>query len=361
MKINLADYDLSDFILKEGIIGGDKCFLIFPKHIGVKWTKDNLIFRSSIWNVDGELISAGFKKFFNFSEQPELTYTPFSTTANGGVQIIEKIDGSTLIVSQYKNELIVRTRGTMDATKLDNGFEINYLKEKHPKAFEINSELSYLYEWVTPNNKIVLDYGEEPELYLIGIIEHENYTMASQFIIDEEANNILVKRPKTYSYNSIKDVLSDVPSWEGKEGVCIYCNKGQDIRKLKAEHYLSLHRMKSELGSFERVIDFWISHDMPEYNKAYQIIVDALDYEIAEQTKGSISRICDGWKEVKKIVDFMKKFVQDHKEIDQKTFAAKTFQKWGDTNRSGFVFSLRQGKELTKENYKKLLYQVLKK
>ena len=96
-------------------------------------------------------------------------------------------------------------------------------------------------------------------------------------------------------------------------------------------------------------------------HKVYQIIVDTLDYEIAEQTKGSISRICDGWKEVKKIVDFMKKFVQDHKEIDQKTFAAKTFQKWGDTNRSGFVFSLRQGKELTKENYKKLLYQVLKK
>ena len=361
MKINFQDYDLEGFVIRECKIAGDECYLIFPQHIGVKWDKKNLIFRSSVWTKEGELISAGFKRFFNWSEQPDLAYTPFSLTANGGCELIEKKDGSTLIVSKHRGELIARTRGTVDASGMENGWEIEYLKEKYPLAF--NHELldghSLIYEWTSPENVIVLNYGEV-DISLIACIKHEDYSLFRQSELDKIALEIGVPRPAQYHYKSIKEMIGDVETWVNAEGICCYCNNGQDIRKLKSEWYLSAHKMKSEMGSIERVIDFWFANDMPDYQTAYQTLCDLFDFEIAEKCKGDLSRICDAWKEVKRIVDFMEKYVYDNSHKDQKTFALDTLQKWGDTNRASFVFSLRKGQELSKENYKKLLYQCLK-
>ena len=245
MKINLEEIDIDNFVKRDGVIAGESCTLVFPPHIGTKWSKQTLHFRSSIWNSEGELISASFKKFFNWGEQPDLTYTPFSTKANGGIETITKEDGSTLIVSQYKGQLITRTRGTFDACQLDNGHEIGLLMQKYPEAFELDvdsngtANYSLIYEWVSPNNIIVLNYGPEPDIILTGKIYHENYTLEQQKSLDSLATKIGVSRPEEHHYDSIKELLEDVAQWQGVEGVCVYCNKGQDIRKIKAEQYLA--------------------------------------------------------------------------------------------------------------------------
>ena len=126
--MNITPPDPTQFIYRPVTIAGDECVLIIPNHIGVKWTKQNLMFRSSIWKINSEAdwtpVSLSFKKFFNWDEQPDLDYTPFSLAANGGCQILEKCDGSTLIVSKYKGELIIRTRGTADASFMENGHEL---------------------------------------------------------------------------------------------------------------------------------------------------------------------------------------------------------------------------------------------
>jgi hypothetical protein len=363
MNIKFSDYDLTDFNLREGEIAGDKVFLICPPHIGTKWTKSNLHLRSSIWNEDGDLISASFKKFFNWGEQPDLSYTPFSPTANGGITAMEKMDGSTLIISRYKGELIARTRGTMDATQLDNGWEIADLIEKYPKVFDnlyLNDGYSIICEWVTPNNRIVIEYTE-PDIILIGMINHKDYTLTDQKVLDLIGQELEVKRPRFFEYKSIKEMLADVPTWKKTEGICVYCNRGQDIRKLKADYYLKLHRLKSEMGSYERVVDFYFENDQPTYPEFYTIVCETLDYEIAETIRGQMSKIVDCMKEVTKIIDFMKKYVEENKHKTRKEFAIETQQKWGTTNRASFVFCLLDGKELNKEQTKKLLYQVGKK
>jgi len=360
MNINFSEHDLSEFNLREGDIAGDKVFLICPPHIGTKWTKKNLHFRSSVWNEEGDLISASFKKFFNWGEQPDLCYTPFSPTANGGIKVMEKMDGSTLIISKYKGELIVRTRGTLDATQLDNGFEIEILKEKYPKVFDnhyLDDGFTILCEWVTPTNRIVIDYPE-CDIILIGMINHKDYSLVDQGALDIIGQELNVKRPRIFEYKSIKEMLEDVPTWKKTEGVCVYCNKGQDIRKLKAEYYLKLHRLKSELGSYDRVVDFYFENNQPNYTEFYNIVSEMLDFEIAEQIRGQISKICDCMKEVHEIVSFMKNYVEEHKHLSRKDFALDTIQKWGKTNRQAMVFTLLDGKELGKEQYKKLLYQV---
>lgn len=363
LKIDLNSIEKESFMVHPHTIAGETCFLVQPIHVGAKWTKDNLIFRSSVWNSNGELVSASFKKFFNWGEQPDLCYTPFSLTANGGCNLVEKIDGSTLIVSKYKGELIVRTRGTVDAAKLDNGYEIELLKQKYPKVFShalLNVGVSILFEWTTPTNKIVIDYGNEPQLFLVGMICHNDYSMYPQAILDLEAQNMNVSRPQRFNFASIKEMLEGVDAFKGQEGLCVYCNHDQDIRKVKSAAYLAAHRLKSELGSFDKLVDFYFTCGCPDYLAFKDKIEQLTDFELFNQIQGDVSRIAGGIKETKKISDSMGHFVTPLRSITRKEAAEKIFQAYGKTNRASMAFKLLDGKILDDDDVKKLLYQTLK-
>ena len=366
MKIDLSKIDLENFMTHPHEIAGETCHLVQPVHIGAKFTRDTLIFRSSVWNSQGELISASFKKFFNWGEQPDLCFTPFSLTANGGCELIEKIDGSTLVVSKYNGKTIIRTRGTTDASKIDNGHEIEWLKDKYPNAFKHydtdgdTSGYSHIFEWVSPVNKIVLNYGEDPDIYLTAIIRHSDYTLSSQLDVDRMATVMGVKRPLRYNFASIKEMREAVEQFKGKEGLCVYCNHGQDIRKVKSAWYLALHKMKSELGSYERIVDFYFTLGRPSYQEYYDFIVKNYDYELAEQCRSGISCASDGMKEVENIIAAMREKVEPLKNLLRKDAARIIIQAYGQTNRSGMAFVLLDGKELTTDDVKKLLYQVTK-
>lgn len=365
MKIDLSTIDTENFVLRETEIAGETCYLVFPKHVGCKWTKDNLIFRSSVWNSEGELISASFKKFFNWGEQPDLTYTPSDLKAKGGCQIMEKLDGSTLIVSRYNGQTIIRTRGTTDATILDNGHEIALLRKKYSKFFDmfesVKTQLvSVIFEWESPENRIVIKH-DELDMKLTAIINHENYTMFYQSDLDKYAEIHALKRPRVFNFNTIEEMKNAVEAFKGIEGVCVYCNNGQDIRKLKGVEYLAKHRLKDELGNFDRVVDYYFTHGCPNYNDFYQSVVDTIDWETAEEIRGDISNIIDGMKEVELIRQHMLQFANNLKSVSRKEAAEKIIQAYGKTNRASFVFRLLDAKELDEKDLKKLLYQVLKK
>lgn len=293
--IEIMQIDLNaipeDFLVKEQ----DGLFLINPK-IQTKWTKDNLIFRSSIWNAGGELVSGGFRKFFNFFEQPELDYTPFSTKANGGVDVLEKRDGSLMIVSNYQGNIIHRTRGTFNAENLDNGFEIAELKQRFPLAFSPPEHLSYLFEWESTRNRIVVKHSEL-NLVLIGAVDHEDYSLLTQGELDGLSIELGVPRPERFFYDSIKEMLNDVAAWQDREGIVVYSQNGQSMRKVKADEYLRLHRLKSELGNINRVAEFFAEAGCPSYEDTYKLIETSLDFEVAERCKGDIKTVCGIWEE----------------------------------------------------------------
>ena len=99
MKIDLNTIDRESFYVNEHVWNGERVYLVVPKEMGCVWTQENKIFRSSVWNYDGELISASFPKFVNWGEKPETFPTPSSLD---NTTIVDKLDGSTLIVSKYK-------------------------------------------------------------------------------------------------------------------------------------------------------------------------------------------------------------------------------------------------------------------
>lgn len=365
------------FAFKTGTIAGDECTLVFPQHIGATWTKRNLILRSTIFRTsDFYPVSLGLKKFHNWHEKPELTHRPFSTTANGGINVMEKLDGSLLSISKYKGELITRTRGTFDASALDTGAEIGYLMQEYPDLFNVDVDSegtcnhSLITEWTSPNNIIVLKYGDDPDIVLLNKVNHEDYTLETQRNLDDLGKKLGVRRPERYHYDKIKDMLEDVPTWDGREGVCVYSKKDQAITKIKAEIYLALHRMKSELSSFGRVLDVFIEFDMPSYTDFHSLVTEAYDFEIAQRAMPHMSICCDGWKEVKNIIVGMQNFldntlntIQSKKGFREtrKQQAKAIFESYGHkSNRAGMLFTLLDGGDLGKDEIKKLMFQVIK-
>ena len=362
MKIDLDTVDRESFMVHEHSLNGEIVYLVQPKHIGAKWKNDNLHFRSSVWNYNGELISASFPKFFNWSEQPDLSPVPNSLK---NTTVVEKLDGSTLIVSKYKGQYILRTRGTVDASTMANGFELELFKSTILSKLQDNNDTwgySIIWEWLSPINKIVLSYGDEPMWKLIGFINHTDYSLATQDMLDLMAKKYDLLRPEIYTFTDITDMLQIVDKWQDREGVCLYSKNGQTIHKIKASKYLLLHHLKSELSSLEKIMDVWLEQGMPDYNTFYNYIFTTFDFELAEQIKGTISRIADGKKEVNKIVDGMNSFVNNRlcSLPTRKEQAQLVISSYGDSGRSSMIFKMLDGKSLGKEEYKKLMFQVLK-
>jgi len=272
MKINLKYINREKFSVKEK----DGLFLVNPNLNYVDYKKDELIFRSSIWDAEGNLVSAGFKKFFNWDEN-KLSKQPKDIE---GCDFIEKIDGSLLICSKYKDKLIFRTRGTFEAYQFPNSNEIDMLRQKYNIDSQLDERYSLLFEWVTPSNKIVLNYTK-PDLYLVGVIRHEDYNYAVQDALDEFADICGWKRPKRFTFNSIEGLMT-VKDWINQEGICMYYNSGQSIVKIKSFDYLKKHSFKTNLN-WERLVDmYWDWKESDEYDSDmfFSYIEEIYDYEI---------------------------------------------------------------------------------
>ncbi len=366
--LNAIRADADNFMVHEHFIGSTPVYLIQPVHIGTSWNKNNLINRSAVVTADGTPVSLSWKKFANFQEKPEVFNVPSSLD---GCEAMEKIDGSTLIVSTFGEHLVIRTRGTVDASKQDNGWEIDFLKQKYPLAFSnavvTSGSTSVIFEWYSPSNKIVLDYGDEPLLYLTGIINHRDYSYVSQDVLDIYAKEWGVLRPRRYTFETIDQLQTAVKAFRGVEGVCLYFHNGQEITKIKGDSYLFLHRAKSDISSLEKVMDLYLDRwvatgHFPTYDEFFKFLEVSFDYEIAVMARGHVSRICDAMKEVEKIIHAMRNFITPFMVSDapRKNVALAIQQAYGITSRASFVFRIYDRKPLTVDDYKKLLFQVLK-
>ena len=359
MKITLTDYDLTGLQQHEIDFCGNPAVLIIPEHIGVKFNQSNKIFRSSIWSMDGQLLSAGLPKFTNFGENPEHFPVPLNVD---GVQFVTKIDGSLGIIDYVNDKLNMRTRGTSTYLSLENYIDFDYCLNENPKIVEWiknHSNYSLLCEITTPKMRIILDYGDTPKFWLVACINKDDYSLMTQSELDKLAIELGINRPEVYSFETIEDCLNTVKTWDGKEGVCLYHKNGQAIHKIKAELYLKLHRFKSE-ASLDNTVELFVEYGCPSYNDFMSKLQAQYDYECMLMIVPFASIVLDAWKETQKIINHMKEFVKLNGDLVRKDFALKVISAYGKTSRSGFVFTLKDKGELTSDQVKKLIFQCLK-
>lgn len=188
-----------------------------------------------------KIIAKGFSKFFNASEHG------FEHIQNRmkrlKYNIYEKLDGSLIVLFNYNGEWVNSTNGSFDS-------EQSILSKKLLTDEMLNTldkDYIYLLEYISPLNKIVINYEAE-ELILLAILNRKNNF--SEISLDSELNKSCFKKVEKVKIK--ENLLSNLQSITflnvpNKEGFVIVFEDGFRV-KLKFEEYVRLHKIKTELS-----------------------------------------------------------------------------------------------------------------
>jgi len=200
-----------------------------------KWDDVTLQCRGLVTDTDGNVVARPFKKFFNMEEGK---HTPTSE-----FDVYEKMDGSLIIIFWYDGGWVVASRGSFTSEQAVAASKIFFDELDH--NFSIG--ITYLFEFTAPWNRIVVDYGEKPNLTLLGAIRTETGEEASWDVlkgIADGANCDVVKKYDGISdYSTLKGMIGN-----NAEGFVIRFSNG-DRMKIKGEEYLRLHKIMTEVST----------------------------------------------------------------------------------------------------------------
>ena len=227
-------------------------------HAGVDFT--NKLYRDArglTLDEDGNIIIRGFEKFFNYKQfdnkdyynYPEEfvnQYTKVNADLTDELTFIEKLDGSLILLSVYKDEFIAATTSSSY-----NDFTISALKwfnsldtKNEIKQYIKDNKVTLAFEYVSPYNQIVVRYEEE-DYRLIGEHENETGVRSSQEKLDELAGTFKFNRPKYYKM-TLGEAIKDLNILKGIEGFVLENTYGKLI-KFKVEDWF---KSKGETGIF---------------------------------------------------------------------------------------------------------------
>lgn len=207
------------------------------------WTPETRQCRGLIANDDRVVVARPFPKFHNFEEhsRSEIAFSkPFV--------VAEKIDGSLgVLYSRSDGQLAIATRGSFTSPQAQHGTSI--LRECHAD-FQPFDGLTYLFEIIYPENRIVVDYGRRRELVLLAVIDTAtgrdfvgpsgwHGARAEAFTVDCRPRNVLDEIHPSGQSNAEGYVLRfDWP----KTGPQFRC-------KIKLAEYVRLHRLMTGLNA----------------------------------------------------------------------------------------------------------------
>ena len=340
------------------IFCGLDSYLINP-HVDARWNNNNLFYRSLITDKEGNVLSSGWPKFFNYGEKPECYPNP---EHYNDWSLCDKIDGSLLIADYVNEQFSMRTRGTASYVTQENAKDFELLPQKHPKVVDFlkeNSHLSLLFEIVTPNNVIVVR-NNQIDFYLIGAIDKNKMNVVSSSDLTDIWRKIgPISMPQFYNFldtNDLSKIAENIKYWKGKEGIVISYNNNQNRIKIKSDWYLFIHRVKSQLSSTKNLIEFYADNEMPSCEDFYKLIETEFDFEIAIQLKEEIEKICEAGEKAKKYIDHILEVLHDIRKVETRKEQAEMIKRNFQEN-SSFAFSILDSKIITKEQWIKLINQ----
>lgn len=216
------------------------------------WCEETEVCRGLIVNEKREIVALPFKRMFNWLESGR-------TSSGHIVTITEKLDGSLgILVREHPTPKIERfrivTRGSFDGEQA--AWATNFLHENANECFwwTLKPWWTPLFEIIYPDNRIVLDYGDEEALYLLAI--RNRYT--GEYLpfypdVYEWGIEWGFPTPRTFDFNNVTAIIEATDWLPGtQEGWVVEFSDGQRF-KFKGDRYLELHRIVTNT-SFKRIL-----------------------------------------------------------------------------------------------------------
>lgn len=191
----------------------------------------------------GECVCRPFEKFFNVGENAESA--PHLIDYEGA-EYYEKRDGSMLLPVKVSHDKVVFK--TKKSFYSDVAIEADACAPKNVRELSlllINLGLTPIFEYTSPNWKIVLDYGQRPQFYLLAA----RYINSGRYIqygfLRSIANRFDVPLIQKYDINK-EAVQYNVLHTRNFEGFVILQPNGVRVKQ-KTNWYLINHRLMTEL------------------------------------------------------------------------------------------------------------------
>jgi len=222
------------------------------------------------FDLDGNIIARPFHKFFNLFEKQGIDELDWDIVAS----VETKWDGSMIhpvLLPYGPKQIRLMTRaGFSEQAQLAYDTAMTPNLEAEMLSYILNG-YTPLYEFVSPNNRIVVKY-EKPQLQLLAV----RHMKTGEYIgLDWQGMN-----------ETPQELLERVKALKGDEGVVVVWPNGHRI-KIKADEYVTLHRAKAMLEREINVI-----------RCIFEGVVDDLVASVNEEDRERLKEYIKGFHEV---------------------------------------------------------------
>jgi hypothetical protein len=202
------------------------------------WDDITLNCRGLVLDNEGNVIAKPFPKFFNYEEhKPE-------DIPNENFEVYEKMDGSLGIVFHYNDEWHVATRGSFTSEQAIKGKE---LLDTQYNVSSLRKTRTYLFEIIYPENRIVVDYGDDEKLILLAVMDTESGeeipSSALYFMVEDGWDVVTTYKTWGEDWETLKTEIS-----KDNEGYVIRFSGGMRM-KIKGTEYVRLHRILTNFSN----------------------------------------------------------------------------------------------------------------
>ena len=255
-------------------------------------------------------------KFYNVGQVPQ---TEIEILKNKNiVRVSTKMDGSLVAFYQLPNKKIYpMTKGSFNNPVLDQVLSYKNYKNIENFVSELfNKNIYPIFEWVSPQNRIVLHYEDE-SLTLLQIRDIDGkYLDLKKF--DNLTKKYGVNKTKYWDKDNLDSLLSLRDEMENFEGWVIQFDDNS-IVKLKTAEYFELHKTLSGLNLktiFKLIIDDELDDYKDKLTEKGNMFIPYKKSAIINMEKNIQNYIFESLKRIDKILE-------DDKSLSIKDFAIK--------------------------------------
>jgi len=271
------------------------------------------------FDSNGNLIGRPFHKFFNLNEKEETRFE--NQNWSSPVIVANKWDGSMIHPALVNGEFVFMTRKGVTDVAIQAMNECEYDVDEMIRL--IKEGFTPIYEFISPNNKIVLHY-DKPELIPINLRHRETGKYDHSFM---KSNFLDLNLDEIY----FRNFFDHLKAKTGIEGVVVqfYTPEYSRFIKFKADDYVALHKVMDETTQEKNVLALIMDDKLDD-------VVPLIDPARAEHLKEYASIV--NTELLHNAKEFVK-FVEKRKTYSQKDFAF--IVKRYPTQLHGFMFKAR--------------------
>jgi len=269
------------------------------------------------------VVARPFPKFFNYEE-----YHKDDIPNTREIEVTMKVDGSLLIVFQFEGVFMACTRGSWSSWQSLQGIKLFNERLSYENLPSFRPDCTYLFEYIGPENMIVVRYDKENIIFLAEMYNNFGYQSAKKSIegFDSvERINVFGDMLGQSLYRKLKD-----QNLRNEEGFVVRDIDTDWRCKIKFEDYIFYHKTVSGLNR-KRVWEALCTNKMIDLIKAIPDelypIVHQWEEELLKAFDEKATLVEEAWNNSKHLEDqkeFALFILEHYKPLSSMLFAKKS-------------------------------------